>query len=75
MSTTHDWRFKDECFEKRAILLSSLVRDGIIVTRDVYEFCDFTLSQGWNPPADSQDCDNQTLEMYRRYLREVKNDA
>ena len=73
MTTTHDWRFKDEAFQKRAHLLSSLVRVGIVITQDVYEFCDFTLSQGWNPPEDKSECDNQTLEMYRRYLREVKN--
>lgn len=73
MTTTHDWRFKDEAFQKRAHLLSSLVRVGIVITQDVYEFCDFTLSQGWNPPVDKSECDNQTLEMYRRYLREVKN--
>ena len=73
MTTTHDWRFKDEAFQKRAHLLSSLVRVGMVVTQEVYEFCDFTLSQGWNPPSDERECDNQTLEMYRRYLREVKN--
>ena len=73
MDTTYDWRFKDEAFQKRAHLLSSLIRVGIVVTQDVYEFCDFTLSQGWNPPEDKSECDNQTLEMYRRYLREVKN--
>ena len=73
MDTTYDWRFKDEAFNKRAHLLSSLVRVGIVITQDVYEFCDFTLSQGWNPPEDKSECDNQTLEMYRRYLREVKN--
>ena len=73
MTTTHDWRFKDEAFQKRAYLFSSLVRVGIVITQDVYEFCDFTLSQGWTPPPDNIECDNQTLEMYRRYLREVKN--
>jgi len=73
MTITHDWRFKDECFQKRAYLLSSLVRVGIVITQDVYEFCDFTLSQGWNPPLDSDECDKQTLEMYRFYLREIKN--
>jgi hypothetical protein len=73
MDTTYDWRFKDEAFNKRAHLLSSLVRVGIVITQEVYEFCDFTLSQGWNPPEDKSECDNQTLEMYRRYLREVKN--
>ena len=73
MDTTYDWRFKDEAFQKRAHLLSSLVRVGIVITQDVYEFCDFTLSQGWNPPLDNTECENQTLEMYRRYLREVKN--
>ena len=72
MTTTHDWRFKDEAFNKRAYLLSSLVRVGMVITQEVYEFCDFTLSQGWNPPSDQRECDNQTLEMYRRYLREVK---
>lgn len=72
MTTTHDWRFKDEAFNKRAYLLSSLVRVGMVITQEVYEFCDFTLSQGWNPPSDQCECDNQTLEMYRRYLREVK---
>ena len=72
MTTTHDWRFKDEAFSKRAYLLSSLVRVGMVITQEVYEFCDFTLSQGWNPPSDQRECDNQTLEMYRRYLREVK---
>jgi len=45
----------------------------MVITSEVYEFCDFTLSQGWNPPSDERECDNQTLEMYRRYLREVKN--
>jgi hypothetical protein len=73
MATTHDWRFKDECFKKRSQLLSSLVRVGMVVTQEVYEFCDFTLSQGWNPPLDERECDNQTLEMYRSYLKEVKN--
>jgi hypothetical protein len=72
MTTTHDWRFKDECFELRAILLNSIIRVGIVITQDVYEFCDFTLSQGWNPPKYIHECDNQTLEMYKRYLREVK---
>jgi hypothetical protein len=72
MATTYDWRFKDEVFKKRSHLLCSLVRVGVVITSEVYEFCDFTLSQGWTPPVDIRECDNQTLEMYRRYLREVK---
>ncbi len=71
MISDYDWRFKDECFEKRSKLMGILIKLGVVLTTDVYEFCDFTLSQGWNPSE--KNGGDQVLDMYHRYLREVRN--
>lgn len=73
MATQTDWRFKDENFQKRHFLLSSFVRLKYNLTRDVYEFCDFTISQGYNAPLDDLNkVDIDIKNRFHQYLKEVK---
>ena len=70
---TANWRGKEENFQQRAYLLTSLVRVGIAISAAAYSFCDYTISQGWNPPLNDYDCDRQVLDMFGQYMREVWN--
>jgi len=68
-----DWRYQGEHFQQRSHLMSCLIRMGIDLSSIAYEFCDFTISQGWNPPKLKTECDEQVLKMYHVFLEEVKN--
>ena len=70
----HDWRFKDENFQKRSFILTGFVRMQIPLTRDVYEFCDYAISQGYQFDLASFDVvDCQIKEYYTQYLNQIKN--
>ena len=68
-----NWCYKEEHFQQRAYLLTSLVRVGIAISSAAYSFCDFTINQGWSPPLNDCECDRQVLEMYGKFMREVWN--
>ena len=70
---TDDWRYQGQHFQQREKLISSLVRVGIALSSITYEFCDFTISQGWNPPSNIDDCDYEVLKMFNRFISEVWN--
>ena len=70
---TDDWRYQGEHFHQREQLISSLVRVGVALSAAAYEFCDFTISQGWSTPLDDYECDRQVLDMFGQYIREVWN--
>jgi hypothetical protein len=73
MSIINDKRYEDENFQQRGFILSSFVRMNITLCKDVYEFCDFTISQGWKTPTyDLYKIDKEIKEMYNTYIREVK---
>lgn len=73
MAIQTDWRYKDENFKMRGFLLSSFVRLKYNLTRDVYEFCDFLISQGYKPPLDDlNNVDIDVKERFHQYLKEVK---
>jgi hypothetical protein len=65
----HDWRLKDENWQKRSFILSAFVRMKISLTRDVYEFCDYIISQGYSFDLGSLIVvDRQVREEYQKYL-------
>lgn len=72
-ATLINWKNKDDKFQQRQFLLSSFVRIKYVITKDVYEFCDFLISQGYVPPLDHLDnVDRDVCERFHQYLREVK---
>jgi hypothetical protein len=76
MTATHDWRYKDENFQKRHFILSSFVRLQIPLTRDVYEFCDHAISHGYSFDLGSLFVvDKQISQMYQEYLNEVNQNG
>ncbi len=68
-----DWRYKDENFQQRAYLLTSLVRNNIQLTSSAYQFCDHVIKKGWSPIFDDHECDRQIKELYTNFISE-KND-
>ena len=65
-----DWRYKDELWQSRHFLLSSLVRSKVVVTSKAYEFCDYAISQGYGKTASSMDLkeiDPWLLRMYKEW--------
>ena len=70
---TSDWCYKNENLQQRAYLLTSLVRVGIAISGAAYEFCDFTIKNGWTPPLNDYDCDREVLDMFGCFMREVWN--
>jgi hypothetical protein len=67
--TNADWRYKDDNFQKRSFILSGFVRMKIPLTRDVYEFCDYIISQGYQFDLGSLDMvDRQIREEFKKYM-------
>ena len=63
-----DWRYKDDNFKKRSFVLSGFVRMKIPLTKQVYEFCDYIISQGYQFDLGSLVVvDRQILEEYNKY--------
>lgn len=63
-----DWRYKDENFQKRNFVLSGFVRMKIPLCREVYEFCDYIISQGYQFDLGSLvTVDKQILEEYNKF--------
>ncbi len=50
MDIQTDWRFNSERFQQRKFVLSAFIEMGYEIDRDVYEFCDTCLSQGYSLP-------------------------
>lgn len=68
---SYDWRNKEnyDLWQKRHFLMSSMVRLGIVITSNVYEFVDYVISQGYKPPLGSLvDVDNDMKKMYKEYV-------
>lgn len=65
----YDWRLKDENWQKRHFVLSAFVRMKISLTKDVYEFCDYIISQGYTFDLGGlNEVDRQVREEYQKYL-------
>jgi len=49
-----DWRYTTKELEKRAFLITTFVHNGYNISAQLYEFCDYCISQGitWPTPAD-----------------------
>ena len=63
-----DWRYKDDNFQKRSFVLSGFVRMKLPLTRQVYEFCDYIISQGYQFDLGSLNVvDKQILEEFNKY--------
>ncbi len=64
-----DWRYKDDNFQKRSFILSGFVRMKIPLTKDVYEFCDYIISQGYQFDLGSLNVvDQQIREEFKKYM-------
>lgn len=63
-----DWRYRDDNFQKRSFVLSGFVRMKMPLTREVYEFCDYIISQGYQFDLGSLVVvDRQILEEFNKY--------
>jgi len=63
-----DWRYRDDNFQKRSFVLSGFVRMKLPLTRQVYEFCDYIISQGYQFDLGSLNVvDKQILEEFNKY--------
>jgi hypothetical protein len=58
---TSDWRLKDRFFDRRRTLMSSLVRCGIDLDAQSYDFMDYLISQGYTARPENLDKDVQRL--------------
>ena len=68
-----DWRYKDENFQKRSFVLSGFVRMRLPLIREVYEFCDYIISQGYQFDLGSLHVvDQQIKEEYTKYMEASK---
>jgi hypothetical protein len=66
----YSWRKKDDLWQKRNFLLSSIVRLKKPVTSFTYEFVDYLIDQGYNPPLGSlTEVDVQVQKLYEEYIR------
>lgn len=66
----HDWRHKDENWQKRRFVLSAFVRMKIPLTKDVYEFCDYIISQGYSFSLSClNEVDVEVRREYQKYLQ------
>jgi hypothetical protein len=64
-----DWRYKDDNFQKRSFVLSGFVRMKIPLTKDVYEFCDYIISQGYQFDLGCLNVvDRQIREEFKKYM-------
>ena len=64
-----DWRYKDENFQKRHFIMSGFVRMRMPLTREVYEFCDYIISQGYQFDLGSLVAvDRQIREEFQKYM-------
>ena len=67
--TNADWRYRDDNFQKRHFILSGFVRMKIPLNRDVYEFCDYIISQGYQfDLASLVNVDKQIREEFHKYM-------
>ena len=63
-----DWRYKDDNFQKRSFVLSGFVRMKMPLSREVYEFCDYIISQGYQFDLGSLTIvDRQILDEFKKY--------
>lgn len=63
-----DWRYRDDNFQKRNFVLSGFVRMKIPLTREVYEFCDYIISQGYQFDLGSLvTVDKEIMVEYNKY--------
>lgn len=66
----HDWRKKDDNWQQRQFLLSAFVRSKITITANVYEFCDYAISQGYGKTLntlDLKEVDPWLIKMYNEW--------
>lgn len=63
-----DWRYRDDNFQKRNFVLSGFVRMKIPLSREVYEFCDYIISQGYQFDLGSLvTVDKEIMIEYKKY--------
>lgn len=71
----HDWRVKDDLFKRRQFLLSSFARMKIEISSNVYEFCDYVISQGVTFPKDDlYSVDEKIRKLYKEYAEHTNWD-
>jgi hypothetical protein len=64
-----DWRYKDDNFKKRSFIMSGFVRMKMPLTREVYEFCDYIISQGYQFDLSCLHIvDRQIREEFTKYM-------
>lgn len=62
-------RQRDENWQKRAFILSAFVRMKIPLSKDVYEFCDYIINQGYSfSLAGLNEVDREVREQYQKFL-------
>ena len=64
-----DWRYRNDNFQKRSFVLSGFVRMKMPLTRQVYEFCDYIISQGYQFDLGSLvTVDKEIMIEYKKYM-------
>jgi hypothetical protein len=70
-----DWRERDDKWQKRSFYLSSFVRMKAEITPHVYEFIDYLISQGYQPPLDDlHHVDRDMRRLYKEYAEHTNWD-
>lgn len=73
MASKNDWRRSDKHFQARNFLLSSFCRCGKTIYANVYEFCDYAISQGYMETLSKMDLpevDPWVMKMYTEWKTE-----
>ena len=67
-----DWREKNDKWQQRHFLLSSIVRLNITIHSHVYEFIDDLIDKGYKAPLGSLiDVDKEMKKMYDEYKEQM----
>ena len=64
-----DWRINDRFFLRRRTLMSSLVRCGIVLDTEAYDFMDYLISQGYT--ASEERLDSDVKRLHKEYVAHV----
>ena len=63
-----DWRERNDKWQKRHFLMSSIVRLGIPIHSHIYEFVDYLISQGYQGSlASLNEVDIEVRKLYEEY--------
>ncbi len=64
-----DWRVNEVFFLRRRTLMSSLIRCGIVLDAQAYDFMDYLISQGYT--ASEKRLDSDVKRLHKEYVTHV----